>query len=80
MLWKPQPQGRCFGGRTVFDAAEQGRREPLLQGRQVLAEARHLRVDAVCYSACQGQAARRDGLLGEQRVVDAAQAHADDQD
>jgi hypothetical protein len=64
----------------MLDDAEQRRRQPRLQGRQVFAEARHRRIDAVGHPAGQRQAAGGDRLLGQQRMVDAAQAHADDQD
>jgi len=63
----------------MCDDAEQRRCQPLLQCRQVLAEMGHRRIDAVGHPASQRQSAGSDRLLGQQRMVDAPEAHADDE-
>ncbi len=60
--------------------AKQRCRQSLPQGGNVVLPARHVRLDPVGDPARQRQAAHRNGLGGQQGVIEAAEAQADHQD
>ncbi len=61
-------------------ASQQRRGEPRPQHLDVFFHAGHLRIDLVGDPAGQAQAARADGLRGQQRVVEATEAQSHHQD
>jgi len=66
--------------RAIRHATEQRCGNALLERSEVLLETQHLRIDPVRHPAGQHEAACGDRLDRQQRMVEAAEPHADDQD